>query len=78
MIFDSGVFCDFIDQNKGALLLVNANLGINSLKWFMDNKILIEQQILLHGGILFRNFNISSFSSNFMDHSHSLKLIILV
>ena len=62
MIFDSRVYCDFIDQDKRSLLLVIANVGVDSFKWFLDNKLLIEQQILIHGGILFRNFNISSVS----------------
>jgi hypothetical protein len=62
MIFDSRVYCDFIDQDKISLLLVIANSGVDSFKWFLDNKLLIEQQILIHGGILFRNFNISSVS----------------
>jgi alpha-ketoglutarate-dependent taurine dioxygenase len=38
------------------------NKNLNLLKWIEENKAIIDDNLLIHGGILLRNFNISSIS----------------
>lgn len=49
----------FFDELK---VIECLNNNINCCDWLENNKIFLENDILLHGGILLRNFNISSVS----------------
>jgi len=44
------------------ILLIEAKKSINPIEWAKDNKNLIEQNLLEHGGLLLRGFNINSLS----------------
>lgn len=63
MFFDSAVRCDFIKPDTERLLVVEPTTkSISSLKWFEENRPLIEEYLIKFGGILFRNFDVHSVS----------------
>ena len=61
-MFDSKVSYGFLDEEKESFPLIIAKSGADSLRWFKDNKELIEENILKYGGFLFRNFGFRSVS----------------
>ncbi len=54
----------FLTSNeKGPLVLeMQDKKAVNSIEWIKENKLSIENYLLEHGGILLRNFNVSSVS----------------
>lgn len=61
-MFDSKVSYGFLDEKKQLFPLIIAKSGTDPLRWFKDNKELIEENILKYGGFLFRNFGFRSVS----------------
>ena len=50
------------DGDKKLLVLEAANKSVNLPDWYTTNREAIEKEILIYGGVLFRNFNIYSVS----------------
>ena len=63
MLSDSQIKSYFLNQEENSLLILEA-LGktFNSFDWLGENKSLLEDYLVKHGGILLRNFNINSVS----------------
>ena len=51
---------DFLDDHDPLPLLITANVeGLSLVSWAKTQKELIDQKLLQHGGILFRNFKLN-------------------
>ena len=64
LLSDSQVKSYFLilEENGPLVLEAKDKPDFNSFEWFKENKLLLEDNILKHGGILLRNFNIYSLS----------------
>ena len=63
MISDSNIKSWFLKPEKKGLLVLEAQgKAFDPFGWVKENKLLLEDMLLKHGGVLLRNFNIHSVS----------------
>ena len=63
MFSDSKIKLCFLNPDEKGLLMIEAQRkDMNPFEWMKENKLLLENQLIKYGGLLFRNFNLHSLS----------------
>lgn len=62
IVSESDVSIDIYPETDKGIFLIEAKKSVSPIEWAQDNKDIIEQNLLKHGGLLLRGFDIHSVS----------------